>query len=343
MPAIEDPEESAHRAGLVHVSPDEPGLRRVRHGTGFGYRTSTGRTLRSERVRSRIEELAIPPAWTDVWICASPEGHIQAVGRDDRGRLQYRYHDRWTEVRGAAKFAQLEAFGRSLPDIRRQVTNDLADPHLSRRRVIALVIALLDDTLLRVGNTQYVADDSFGLTTLLHRHVHRDDDAVRLDFVGKGGIEHEAEVTDPDLVNAIVEFDEAGGQQLFTYEDADGLHDLRSDDVNERLREIARADVSARDFRTWGGTVAVVEDLGPVDPSTFTSDAARSRRFLEAIDRAAELLGNTRTVCRGSYAHPVVERGFETGGLHDAWRRSRRSSLYSRAERATLRLLGGSG
>lgn len=339
MPAVQDPEDSARAAGLQHVSPDEPGIERVRRGRGFSYRDVSGATIRSAEVRARIEALAIPPAWTEVWICPDPDGHIQAVGRDDRGRLQYRYHDRWTEVRDAEKFARLEAFGRRLPKLRRRIAEDLDRTELSRERVTALVIALLDETLVRIGNPEYVRDESFSLTTLRTSHVHRGDDGLVLDFRGKGGIEHEVEVTDPDLVAAVAACDELGGQQLFTWRDADRIHDIRSDDVNDRLHELAGPDVSARDFRTWGGTVAVVRELGPVDPVALGSDSARTHRFLEAVDAAAELLGNTRAVCRSSYVHPRVEEAWGEGELAAVWRRSRRSSLHSRAERAVLNLL----
>lgn len=339
MPTIEDPEESAERAGLAYVDTDGPGLTRVRRGRGFSYRTPSGRTLRSKRVRRRIERLAIPPAWTDVWISPRPSGHIQATGRDDRGRLQYRYHDRWTEVRQTEKFTQLGAFGRQLPTIRARVASDLRDEGRPRRRVLALVIALLEDTLIRIGNRRYTTDDSYGLTTLLPRHVRPVDEGLVLDFTGKGGIEHSTLLTDPELVAAVVACDEMGGQQLFTYRDEAGIEEIRSDDVNERLREIAGEGISARDFRTWGGTVAVVGELGPLDPDELGSERATRHRFLEAVDVAADLLGNTRVVCRDSYVHPAVEPAFRSGALHLLWLRSRRSEHHTRAERTTLRIL----
>ena len=340
MPAIEDPEEAASAAGLRYVDADEPGIRRVRRGRGFTYRTPSGRTLRSARSRDRIERLAIPPAWNDVWICLDAAGHVQATGRDARGRKQYRYHPAWDEVRAADKFDQLAVFGGRLASIRRQVAADLARRGLPRERVVALVVRLLDETLVRVGNPEYARDESFGLTTLEGRHVSAQGGLV-FEFEGKSGVEQEVRIADPVLVRAVQACDELGGHQLFTYRDGDEVCGVSSDDVNDYLRGVAGDEVSARDFRTWGGTVAVAEDLGGIDPADLSGGGEVDRRFLEAVDRAAERLGNTRAVCRGSYVHPAIEEGFHSGDLHDAWRRSRRTKRLTRAERTTLRLLDG--
>lgn len=222
------------------------------------------------------------------------------------------------------------------------MASDLGDEDHPRRQVLGLVIALLDDTLIRIGNRRYAPDDSYGLTTLLPRHVRRVDAGLVLDFTGKGGVEHSTLLTDPELIAAIVACDEMGGQQLFTYRVDEELEAVHADDVNDRLREIAGEGISARDFRTWGGTVAVVGELGPLDPHDLESDRARRHRFLEAVDVAAELLGNTRIVCRTSYVHPAVETAFDSGALHELWRRSRRSEHHTRAERTTLRILSAS-
>ena len=315
---------------------EDAGITRRRRGKGFSYTRADGRPVTGSE-RERVEALAIPPAWDDVWICPDADGHIQATGRDDRGRKQYRYHDEWRTARDADKFAQLASFGTSLATIRRQVASDLARSGLPRERVIALVVRLLDETLIRVGNPEYAKNESFGLTTLESRHIEVDGKELTFEFVGKSGTEHEITVENRQLAKAVQLCDELGGDRLFTYRSDGAIHPVYSDDVNEYLREVAGADVSARDFRTWGGTVATVGHLGPHAPPG--DDGAGPARFLEAVDTAAERLVNTRAVCRRSYIHPVVEEAFLAGDLHEAWRRSRRTRRLTRAERATLRLL----
>lgn len=333
MGAITHPVEAAEEAGLIYVSDEEPGIRRVRSGRGFRYVGPTGTTA-SARNKARITALVIPPAWSDVWICSSPKGHIQAVGRDDAGRKQYLYHPSWTEARDAEKFANLAAFGHRLPAVRDRVTADLARRGLPRERVLALVVRLLDDTLIRVGNEASTARDSFGLTTIESRHVDVRGSAVAFEFTGKSAVEHHVELRDQQLAKLVQACDDADGPQLFCYLDEDDVVDVTADDVNAYLRACGGDEVSARDFRTWGGTVTTVRDLGPLLPEDRSPAA-----FLAAVDVAAERLGNTRTVCRASYVHPAVEPAFESGALAAAWTASRRSSRYTRAERATLRLL----
>jgi DNA topoisomerase-1 len=338
MPAADAPEAAAAAAGLHYVSADEPGITRLRWGRGFTYRTHAGETVPKGPDRERIDSLAVPPAWTEVWICARPDGHVQATGRDARGRKQYRYHDDWGAARAEDKFEQLAAFGDRLGSIRRRVADDLDCRGLPKERVVALVVRLLDETLVRVGNPEYARDESFGLTTLESRHVNIDGRDLVFEFEGKSGVEQEVPVDDPELVRMVRACDDLGDAQLFAYRDGDDIIGICSDDVNEYLRRIAGPATSARDFRTWGGTVAVVEDLGPLDTHD-EPDIGVERRFLEAVDRAAERLGNTRAVCRESYVHPVVEQAFQSGDLHQAWKRSRRSRRLTRAERTTLRLL----
>lgn len=338
MPAVIDPEQAATAAGLRYVAGDEPGILRRRCGRGFAYRRADGRAV-SAATKARVAALAIPPAWTEVWICVDEDGHLQATGRDDRGRKQYRYHDAWRTARDADKFEQLASFGVALAAIRRQVALDLGRRGLPKERVVALAVRLLDETLVRVGNPQYARDESFGLTTLEGRHVEVAGGEATFEFTGKSGVELEVSVTDPALVRAVRACDDLGGAQLFTYQGDDGPEDLRSDDVNDYLHEVGGPQVTARDFRTWGGTVAVVGELGPLDPSSLGSERERASRYLEAIDVAAERLGNTRAVCRGSYVHPALEAAFEDGRLREAWRSSRRTRRLTRAERATLRLL----
>lgn len=336
VPAIQDPEAAARAAGLIYVDTEDAGITRRRRGKGFSYAGPDGRPVTGAE-RERVEALVVPPAWDEVWICPDADGHIQATGRDDRGRKQYRYHDDWRTARDADKFAQLASFGTSLATIRRQVASDLARSGLPRERVIALVVRLLDETLIRVGNPEYAKNESFGLTTLEPRHVEVAGKELTFEFVGKSGTEHEITVENRQLCKAVQLCDDLGGDRLFTYRLDGEVHPVDSDDVNEYLHEVAGADVSARDFRTWGGTVATVEHLGPL--AVPGDDKAGASAFLAAVDVAAERLGNTRTVCRGSYVHPAVEGAFVAGDLHDAWRRSRRTRRLTRAERATLHLL----
>lgn len=334
MVATTDPVEAARAAGLTYVSDEEPGIRRLRAGKGFRYIGPNG-TPTSVRTKDRITALVIPPAWTDVWICSSPKGHIQAIGRDDAGRKQYLYHPSWTEARDAEKFENLAAFGKRLPKLREQIDRDLRRRGLPRERVLALVARLLDETLIRVGNPESTARDSFGLTTIESRHVEVEGSAVAFDFTGKSAVEHHVELRDQQLAKLIAACDAADGDELFCYQDDGGVVDVTADDVNAYLRASGGPDVSARDFRTWGGTVTTVQDLGPLLPEDRTPAA-----FLAAIDVAAERLGNTRAVCRASYVHPAIEPAFESGELSAAWSACRRSSRYTRAERTTLRLLG---
>ena len=253
--------EVAAQAGLRYVGDDEPGLTRRRAGRGFSYRRPDGSTLTDPVERARIDGLAIPPAWTDVWICRHPDGHIQATGRDARGRKQYRYHPRWREVRDADKFDHLLAFGERLGDLRSRLDQDLRRQGLPRERILALVVRLLDETLIRVGNPEYAADnETFGLTTLRRRHVDASDRRVVFEFVGKSGIDHEVRVADPRLARLVRRCSELGGHELFTYLDDNGaVRAVSSTDVNDYVRGIIGADTSAKDFRTWGGTVVVTE------------------------------------------------------------------------------------
>jgi DNA topoisomerase-1 len=326
-----DPVDAAAAAGLVHVSDDAPGIRRIRCGRGFRYLLPDGGAP-DQATRDRIAALVVPPAWTDVWICLDPDGHVQATGRDAAGRKQARYHDRWREARDAEKFASLPAFGRALTEVRARVAADLSRRGLPRERVLALVVRLLDETLIRVGNPEYARRESFGLTTLESRHVEVEGGALVFEFTGKSLVEHRVEVTDARLARLVAACDEDGGHQLFTYRHRGQLRDLCSDDVNGYLRDIAGPGVTAKDFRTWGGTVTALEHLAGApqgDPAAL----------LAAIDAAAERLGNTRDVCRRAYVHPELEPAHADGRLQAAWRASRRTARLRRSERATLRLL----
>ena len=328
----------AEAAGLIYTSDKHPGIRRVRAGKGFTYKRPDG-TRASANERERANALVIPPAWTDVWICPSPRGHIQATGRDQKGRKQYRYHDRWREVRDADKFDRLTVFGVLLPDLRAKLDADLRRRGLPRERVLALVVRLLDETLIRVGNSEYAADnDTYGLTTLRRRHVKATTNRVEFDFVGKSGVEHDVTVSDPKLARLVRKTSELGGQDLFTYEDeAGGTSTVTSSDVNDYLRTLAAVDITAKDFRTWGGTVIATEALAGIGPTEDERDA--DANVLVAIDTAAQALRNTRTVCRNCYIHPAIPDAYRDGSLADHWKRARAGSGRSRAEQATLAVL----
>ncbi|MCU1452872.1 MAG: topA [Acidimicrobiales bacterium] len=338
MSAASDPIEAAVEAGLRYVSDEQPGFRRRKRGTGFSYVDERGERVTNPDHRARIAALAIPPAWTDVWICPRADGHIQATGRDARNRKQYRYHDRWREVRDADKFDQLGAFGAVLPRLRRALDVDLARPGMPREKVLALVVRLLDDTLIRVGNDAYAADnESYGLTTLLPEHVEVEGDDVLFDFVGKSGLAHEVRLQDRQIARLVHRCHELEGQELFAYQ-ADGTTvDVTSTDVNRYLAETAGPGVTAKDFRTWGGTVVAAAALGLGDPPDDETVAEKS--VLAAYDVAAQVLGNTRAVCRACYVHPVVPEAYREGRLHEVQRNARQTAEMSRPERTVLKLL----
>src|SRR5258705_758432 len=252
-----DSAEAAEEAGLQYVSDERPGYSRRAKGKHFQYFDTEGKTIRDEQRLLRIKRLAIPPAWTDVWICLSPNGHIQATGRDARSRKQYRYHERWREVRDENKFDRLAQFAKALPNIRRRVARDLKLPDLPRQKVLATIVRLLERTFIRIGNEEYARENkSFGLTTLKNRHVKVKGAQVLFRFRGKSGRQHEVDVTDSRMAKVIAKCQDLPGQDLFQYVDEDEeVQDVTSQDVNEYLREIAGEDFTAKDFRTWGGTV----------------------------------------------------------------------------------------
>jgi DNA topoisomerase I len=339
---MSDPRVAAEEAGLRYTSDARPGIRRVRCGKGFRYVDPEGQPVREGPVLDRIRALVIPPAWTDVWITTDPRGHLQATGRDARGRKQYRYHDRWRESRDADKYDRLAEFGGGLGDLRAQVDADLGAGCHTREHVLALVVRLLDETLVRVGNAEYANDnETYGLTTLRPRHVALRPGRVTFEFIGKGGIEHDVTVADRRLSRLVARCHELGGQELFSYVDEAGeLCAVDSEDVNAYLRRHLGPDSTAKGFRTWGGTVLVAERLVESEPGPTLSATAADKLLLDAIDAAAARLGNTRTVCRQSYLHPVVPEAFRSGALHETWTRVRTGTRLRRAERLVLELLG---
>jgi DNA topoisomerase I len=312
------PVEAAHDAGLVYTSDAEAGLRRVRKGRSFTYLDAEGSVVRGRATLDRIQSLAVPPAWKDVWICARPRGHLQATGRDGRGRKQFRYHPRWRETRDADKYARLLGFARSLPRIRARVARDLRRQGLPREKVIATIVKLLETTFARVGNEEYARENgSFGLTTLRNRHVKVRGATVRFLFRGKSGREHELGVTDRRVASVIKRCEELPGQMLFQYLDENGDRGLvTSDDVNGYLRETTGEDFTAKDFRTWAGTLLAACALR--DAGRFESDSEAKRNILAAIDGVARRLGHTRAVCRRAYVHPAVVDTYLEGSLESA-------------------------
>jgi DNA topoisomerase-1 len=302
------------------VSDASPGIRRRRSGRGFSYVTADGRTLRDKVTLARIRSLAIPPAYTDVWICPIPNGHLQATGRDARGRKQYRYHPRWREVRDETKFGRMLSFSEALPRLRQRIEQDLAQPGLPREKVLATVVRLLECTGIRVGNEEYARNNrSFGLTTLRDHHVEISGSTLRFEFRGKSGKTHRVALNDRRLARIVARCQAVPGAELFQYVDDDGRRDaIDSGDVNDYLRGITGEDFTAKDFRTWAGTlqaVAALEELGPA----ATAREAKSA-VLRAIDQVAERLNNTRAVCRKYYVHPAVLERYEAGTLHAALR-----------------------
>ena len=303
--------------GLRHSTDRDPGISRRRSGRGFAYRGLNGRPIGDPETLERIRKLAIPPAWTDVWICPAPNGHLQATGRDDRGRKQYRYHARFRRGREAAKYERLLAFAQALPAIRKRVDKDLARQQMSREKVLAAVVRLLELTLIRVGNDEYARlNRSFGLTTLRNRHATVRGSSLRFRFRGKSGQQHEVSLRDRRLAAVVRRCRDLPGQELFQYVDEDGeIVDVRSDDVNEYLREIA-PEVTAKDFRTWAGTVLAFRALRALDaPRT---DAEGRRNVMGAMRATADALGNTAAVCRQAYVHPIVVQAYLDGRLGGA-------------------------
>ena len=321
-------------ARLHHTSDAEPGIRRIGAGKGFTYRGPDGRAV-APATRARISELAIPPAWTDVWISPDPDGHLQATGIDARGRKQYRYHPAFRRRRDDRKFERIAAFGAALPRLRKTVDADLRRRGLPREKVVAAVVALLDETSLRIGNEQYARDNrSYGLTTLRSRHALASSRSVRLRFRGKSGRQYDVGLKDRRLASVVRRCQDLPGQRLFQYEDAatGTWQAVMSDDVNGYIQASIGDEFSAKDFRTWRGTLAAFEALASGDRPTNRRDQASA--VLAAVDEAAERLGNTRAVARQAYVHPAIDRAFTAGRLpmgtfstRSRWRRPGETEL----------------
>ncbi len=303
---VTDPVDSAKAAGLTYVSDERPGIRRRRAGRAFVYRDDGSRVVRDAATLARIRSLAIPPAWTGVWICPSASGHLQATGRDARGRKQYRYHPRWRAVRDTTKYNRLWHVAEALPRLRERVDADLARPGLPREKVLATVVRLLETTLVRVGNEEYARDNgSYGLTTLRAHHVEVNGTRLTFRFRGKSGRTQEVGVRDPRLARIVRRCQELPGQELFQYVDETGAaRTIGSGDVNDYLRDASGADFTAKDFRTWAGTVLAALALGALGRGDAVTQARRN--VTQAVEAVARVLGNTPAVCRACYVHPAV-------------------------------------
>jgi DNA topoisomerase-1 len=334
-----DNKAAARAAGLHYVNDGEPGISRVKHRKTFTYHDAKGRKVRDARTLDRIRSLVIPPAWTDVWICARPDGHLQATGRDMRGRKQHRYHAGWTAARNGSKYDQMVDFALALPAIRRRVQTDLRKPPLSREHVLAVVVTLLERTLIRIGNKEYArANKSFGLTTLLDEHVQIKGASVTFRFRAKSGVMQTIELNDATLARLVKKCRELPGRTLFQYLDADGARQcVDSVAVNAYLREITGRPFTAKNFRTWAASVLAAKAVCGLPAPT--SDAEFKRLSVRAIDSVAARLGNTRAVCRGSYIHPGVFEGYRRGVTITAAKPGPRSARLSVEEAALLKLL----
>jgi DNA topoisomerase I len=330
----------AAEAGLNYVVPGSTGYRRVRRGRGFSYQNDGGEIVNGQ-IKRYIESLVIPPAWDEVWIGKDRRGHILATGVDAAGRKQYIYHPSWEEIRDEVKFDRLGPFGSKLPVLRRRIDTDLRRKGLDRDKVVALAAAVLDRTLVRVGNRRYATEnDSYGLTTLTHSHVETEGPHVHLGFTGKSGAEQELVFRDRRLARLVGECQELAGQTLFSYElDSGGTASIQSTDVNRYLEEATGMPFTAKDVRTWGASAVVTKELARVTADPDEAD----RQVLQAIDVAAEALGNTRTVARSAYVHPAIIEAHGNGALNDAWRRSKAGKWVDRSESALRIVLGGHG
>jgi DNA topoisomerase I len=312
--------ESARLAGLRYVDDRGPGIRRLRCGRGFRYLGPQGRSIAAKHELQRIRSLAIPPAWNDVWICPASCGHIQAVGWDAKGRKQYRYHTRYREVRDQDKFGRMIAFGTVLAVIRKRVARDLRRSGLPREKVLAAVVRLLETTYIRVGNTEYEKQNgSFGLTTMRNRHVRMSRDTLRFDFKGKSGLHHFIELHDRALAHVVRECQELPGYRLFQYVDKDGtICTVDSGDINNYLREITGQEFTAKDFRTWAGTVLATRALAEAGPHFNQKD--EKGKTVEAVKQVARQLGNRPATCRKYYIHPAILDAYSDGSLFDVMR-----------------------
>lgn len=338
-----DPTVSARSAGLKYTADAKPGIRRAANGTGFKYVSPVGKSIRDTATLARVKSLVIPPAWTDVWICPDERGHLQATGRDARGRKQYRYHPRWREVRDDTKYHRLIGFAHALPVIRRRTGADLRRQGLTREKVLAAVVQLLEKTLIRVGNDEYAKQNrSFGLTTMRDGHVDVKGERVRFAFRGKSGVEHEVDLEDRGLARVVRACRDIPGYDLFQYYDENGERQaIGSADVNAYLQDVTGLDFTSKDFRTWAGTVLAAQMLREFERVETAS--GRKKNIVRAVEAVAKRLGNTKAVCRKCYIHPAVFDAYLDGSMvktvAQRARRAAQAGRWSEAEAAVLALL----
>jgi Topoisomerase IB len=334
---IAEPVEAAEEAGLRYVSENQPGYTRKAKNDGFEYLDTEGKAVRDEQRLLRIKQLAIPPAWTDVWISPSVNGHIQATGRDARNRKQYIYHERWREIRDENKYERIVSFGKTLPKIRRSVSKDLSLPGLPRNKVLAAIVQLLELSFIRVGNEEYARENkSFGLTTMQDRHVDVKGSKMRFRFRGKSGIKHDVDITDRRIAKIILKLQDLPGQELFQYIDEnEDVCDITSQDVNDYLREITGEDFTAKDFRTWAGTVMAAIALTVA--GDFETKKQAKTNIKNAIRAVAKILRNTPAICRKCYIHPAVLEAYLNGNLIEGLKKRTGEEL----EKETIDLRSG--
>ncbi len=327
LDVVTDPEEAAEEAGLRYVSDDKPGYTRKKKGKDFQFFDTSGKRIKDENRLLRIRRLAIPPAYKDVWICPTGNGHLQATGIDARGRKQYRYHEKWREARDETKYDRMVIFGAALPKIRRRVKRDLARRGLPKEKVLATIVAIMERTFIRVGNEEYARENnSYGLTTMRNKHVAVKGEKVQFKFRGKSGVMHEVDVADRKISRIVKQVQDLPGQELFGYlDEEEEVHGIDSQDVNDYLQEITGEEFTAKDFRTWAGTVLAAVALNALDPSE--NKTAAKANVKNAIAAVAKMLGNTPAVCRKCYVHPAVLETYLSGEMMDGLRRKTEETL----------------
>ena len=327
LEVVTDPEEAAEDAGLRYVSDEQPGYTRKKKGDDFEYFDTKGQLITDEARLLRIRRLAIPPAYTDVWICPTANGHLQATGRDVRGRKQYRYHEKWREVRDESKYDRMLIFGAALPKIRKRVEEDLALSGMPKKKVLATIVSLMERTFIRVGNEEYArTNKSYGLTTMRNRHANVKGSKVQFKFRGKSGIAHAVDIADRRLARIVKKLQDLPGQELFAYVDDEGeVRDIKSQDVNDYLREITGEDFTAKDFRTWAGTVLAAVALSHLE--AFQTKKEAKANVKNAISAVAKILGNTPAICRKCYVHPAVLETYLSGDMIEGLKRKTEEAL----------------
>lgn len=334
-----DPKVTAKAAGLRYALQSDKGYYRKRKGSGFTYQDHEGNTVKDKELRKRFESLVIPPAWTDVWISPYPNGHLQVTGYDDKGRKQYRYHPDWNKIRNQSKFYRLRHFAEVLPDIRKQVEKDLRKHGLPYEKVVALVVKLIELTNIRIGNEEYKKlYGSFGLTTLRDKHVKFEGPTVYFQFTGKKGVKHKIKLQSRRMANLVKKCKEVPGYELFQYYDDDGTHhSIGSADVNEYIKNITGEDFTAKDFRSWAGSLNALCSFYEIGEHTDMTDC--KKKIVQVLDSVAKKLGNTRSVCKKYYVHPTVIASYEKGSIWNYKPKDTTSTDLNAEEKALYKLL----